>query len=228
MKLHKQQSGFGHIGILAIILSAVVIGAAGWFVYDHQHKDENKTPKTQKTISSFDECVAAGNPTRETYPEQCSADGKLFTNQSQQVQQNPEEKFVEVIQSDDTIQTVGPSEIAKTDDQKGVLIALHKSCTEPASFVLVNHVVFDGNGNYKQDGNYAYINSSCASAATDLSEIDGSGSAHLLHKTANGTWNFDFATQMAPPCSKADGLGYPASIIPLCYESDGTTTRAPK
>ena len=33
-----------------------------------------------KPITSFDECVAAGNPVMESYPEQCRADGKTFVN----------------------------------------------------------------------------------------------------------------------------------------------------
>jgi len=32
-----------------------------------------------QSINSFDECVAAGNPVMESYPRQCRADGKTFT-----------------------------------------------------------------------------------------------------------------------------------------------------
>lgn len=32
-----------------------------------------------KTITSFEECAAAGYPISESYPEQCAADGKTFT-----------------------------------------------------------------------------------------------------------------------------------------------------
>jgi hypothetical protein len=32
----------------------------------------------QKPISSFEECVAQGNPVLESYPRQCTADGKTF------------------------------------------------------------------------------------------------------------------------------------------------------
>lgn len=36
-------------------------------------------PGPEREISSFEECVSAGNPVMESYPRQCSADGKSFT-----------------------------------------------------------------------------------------------------------------------------------------------------
>lgn len=39
-----------------------------------------------KTITSFEECVAAGNPILEIYPEQCRANGETFINSEQQVE----------------------------------------------------------------------------------------------------------------------------------------------
>lgn len=36
------------------------------------------------TVNSFEECVAAGNPVRESYPEVCATkDGQSFPNQTQ-------------------------------------------------------------------------------------------------------------------------------------------------
>lgn len=43
-----------------------------------------------KPINSFDECVAAGNPVAESYPEQCHAGGKSFTNPRQTAPPPPE------------------------------------------------------------------------------------------------------------------------------------------
>ncbi|OHA83695.1 MAG: hypothetical protein A2408_00295 [Candidatus Yonathbacteria bacterium RIFOXYC1_FULL_52_10] len=37
-----------------------------------------KAPSAE-TVTNFEECAAAGYPIRETYPEQCAADGKVFT-----------------------------------------------------------------------------------------------------------------------------------------------------
>lgn len=46
------------------------------------HRIDNKvvTPVTTKlVVTSFEECVAAGNPVMESYPQQCRADRQIFT-----------------------------------------------------------------------------------------------------------------------------------------------------
>ena len=78
MKLHKDQSGFGHLETAIVVVIIATIGVIGWLVYDRQKAQQN-TPNISKQITSFDECAAAGNPIMESYPEQCSANGKTFT-----------------------------------------------------------------------------------------------------------------------------------------------------
>jgi hypothetical protein len=39
--------------------------------------------KSTAGVDSFDKCVAAGNPVMESYPEQCSVNGKTYTNMRQ-------------------------------------------------------------------------------------------------------------------------------------------------
>ena len=52
--------------ILAIVILGVVL-LAGWQV-----------DKTPVSIESFNDCVLAGNPVKESYPRQCTVDGKTF------------------------------------------------------------------------------------------------------------------------------------------------------
>ena len=79
MKLRKNQSGFGHIEILVVVIVVALIGTVGWFVYDrNKTKDSSTASTTAKEITNFDECAAAGNPIMESYPEQCAANGKTF------------------------------------------------------------------------------------------------------------------------------------------------------
>lgn len=56
------------LGILAILVgtSAVVV-----------------SKKSASKVTDFESCVAAGNPVMESYPEQCAANGKTYTNQAQ-------------------------------------------------------------------------------------------------------------------------------------------------
>lgn len=62
----------GYAGAIFIIVFLVVLGTAGYYLYHEAQKDTS--------IDSFAECVAAGNPVMESYPEQCNADGKTFVN----------------------------------------------------------------------------------------------------------------------------------------------------
>lgn len=87
MKMSKNQSGFGSVVIVVIILVVALVGVAGWLVYDRQKKDADKPQP--KAISSFDECVAAGNPVMESYPEQCTSNGQTFTNKVEAVVNPP-------------------------------------------------------------------------------------------------------------------------------------------
>lgn len=55
----------------SIIVSAVFGGLAGYLVAN--------VDKSGDKITSFEDCVAAGNPVMESYPEQCrTKDGRLF------------------------------------------------------------------------------------------------------------------------------------------------------
>lgn len=58
------------VGVVLVLL----VAAAGYFFYN-----QYQTAEKVKLVTSFDECVAAGFPVRESYPAQCStSDGRLF------------------------------------------------------------------------------------------------------------------------------------------------------
>lgn len=49
---------------------------------------ENSKRQSLYSITSFDDCAAAGYPIMESYPERCSTpDGRMFVNESQQLAQ---------------------------------------------------------------------------------------------------------------------------------------------
>lgn len=59
--------------VIIIVIALIVLAAAGIGAYWYIQKT--------KTVNSYDECVAAGHPILESYPERCmSPDGKQFTN----------------------------------------------------------------------------------------------------------------------------------------------------
>lgn len=71
--------GLKIFGLLALAMALVIIGM---IVYGLAPRMSASVPSPM--ITNFDECVAAGNPVMESYPEQCrTADGRLFVNANQ-------------------------------------------------------------------------------------------------------------------------------------------------
>ncbi len=66
--------GFSLAEVLIIVVVVGALGGVGATVYTKQ-----KSNKKEASITNFDECVTAGNPVMESYPEQCSANGQTFT-----------------------------------------------------------------------------------------------------------------------------------------------------
>ena len=56
-----------------IIIGSILLVVIAAFIWNKQSRVPNAA------ITTFEECVAAGNPVMESYPEQCAANGKTFT-----------------------------------------------------------------------------------------------------------------------------------------------------
>src|SRR5206468_1804703 len=89
------------------------------------------------------------------------------------------DNFVNVIQDDGSITQHNAVQIGKTTDEADIITALHDSCTGKNTYVTVNHAVFEGGKNFKQDGNFAEINATaCTALAKSADDLAGSGSAN--------------------------------------------------
>jgi hypothetical protein len=73
--MRNNQAGIGAGGIFLIIF---IFGLSSFAFYRVQQADDQI--KQANKITTFDECVDAGHPVMETYPEQCAADGQTFIN----------------------------------------------------------------------------------------------------------------------------------------------------
>lgn len=82
MKLNQK----GAVDLVLTITLVIVMAVGGfvlWRVYDPSEDSSVTSSNTnQATISSYEECVAAGYPVMESYPEQCAVpDGETFVRQ---------------------------------------------------------------------------------------------------------------------------------------------------
>jgi hypothetical protein len=73
-----------HLKHIALVLVIAGIVVAGWLVWKHATES--------KTINSYRECVDAGNPIQEMYPQVCvTKDGQRFVTPGAQSSQPPNE-----------------------------------------------------------------------------------------------------------------------------------------
>jgi flagellar basal body-associated protein FliL len=64
----------------AVILMVFAIAGMATIAWNVLNQEDSKP------VSSYAECVAAGNPVMESYPEQCAAGGKTYVNPEQAAQ----------------------------------------------------------------------------------------------------------------------------------------------
>lgn len=77
----SSQTGFSLPIIILLLLALAGIGGAGYYVVQkNQDKDAGQSDQQKTAITNYDECVAAGNPVMDSFPEQCSANGQTFVN----------------------------------------------------------------------------------------------------------------------------------------------------
>jgi hypothetical protein len=64
-----------------LVMAIIVLGAVGAVIMFSLCRKNGET----HAVRSFEECVAAGNPVMESYPERCIADGVSYSNPNQVV-----------------------------------------------------------------------------------------------------------------------------------------------
>ncbi len=79
MKFHKPVHKKVSLVVLCIIIGAV--GVLWYFSFVESSVKRSEVPQItdNDAINDFDSCAKAGNPILESYPEQCQANGKVFT-----------------------------------------------------------------------------------------------------------------------------------------------------
>lgn len=79
MVIAKRPTATTGMVIALVVLSFVLMGLIVWKVQDKRLAEQAADKQKIAEINTFDQCVAAGNPVMESYPEQCASGGKTFT-----------------------------------------------------------------------------------------------------------------------------------------------------
>ena len=126
------QRGFSAVeGVLIFVIIALV-GGVGWYVWSNK----DKTNENDSSISSYEECITAGNPMLESEPPQCEANGKVFTEGNSQGKQQTANKLPSYELPKNW------SEIScDSNDSKAVLLSINedkaKNCDDRSNTVLI-------------------------------------------------------------------------------------------
>lgn len=174
--------------IIIILLAAIIAGLYAW------KTGRNK----QNSISSFEECVAAGNPVMEKYPEECMANGQTFTNPDQ-------------VESEE-LANVEPN---THDSKEQALIAYcndSKLEDEEISEDRLMSVIADGNITIEKDG---YLR-------TKMSCLEGGEQQFVFMNKVEDKWQVlaTSATE-AIDCELLFGTKIPAEIAKTCTNEKG-------
>lgn len=107
--------------LILFVLGAVLIGITIAKVKD-KRLSEQKATNTPAVINSFDECVQAGNPVMESFPEQCAAEGQTFVNEEQLAATNQGTAFVSGLGAFELILPDGIGEVLKPLDSNALYV----------------------------------------------------------------------------------------------------------
>ncbi len=192
--------------LVAVVLVIFVL-LLSWIVIGGGNKDDAQT-QDKKQITSYEECVAAGNPIMDSYPEQCAADGKSFTR---------------VITDKAAAQDASPPQPVKKPEwtlysktPAALQTAILKAYSEKASGCIKNGAIVDYEGNPSDIP--VLVDAKVANA---LMGCEG-GFAGLFALNGNGTWEFILGSQMGYPCETVEKYGISKEFMQLVAKnSDG-------
>lgn len=191
--LKKYELGRVEVAFLIVILVAVLgAGAYAW-----------KTGKDKESsVQSFADCISAGGILMESYPEQCSINGKTWSNPDQ-VAVEPLEPYV-----------AADSEIAFQELPVGLQDAIRTKLTQDCSAEITQHG--DTVYTYAVATREKYVEDKYAIVALSC----GTGSSAGLYAVKDGAWTFVSTTQDVWQCAPLVEFSIPRSYIAECYEGE--------
>ena len=137
------QKGFSVVEGLLILIVVSIVGFGGWYVWNQNQEDEPVA-----SISSYEECVAAGHPVMESYPEQCAVPGgETFTRKLTPAEQQNIDKDAESTIPEGWVEYIN-SELGFTSEYPDVLTLIHSGLPQEkdAQNAKYGEVIFFNSG----------------------------------------------------------------------------------
>ncbi|MBA2279316.1 hypothetical protein H0V99_02670 [Candidatus Saccharibacteria bacterium] len=202
--MRNGQQGFSVIKIIIAFLLLVLIAFIAFRV---SRADESI--RSANAVTNFDECVTAGNPIMESYPEQCSTNGQTYFRPDDPIKDEPQADLQ--IQNNVLFSEVKP---ALQDEIKRVYKERAPDCMQGDNFAAA----------VDEDKLISkYTPSAFASVL-----IGCEGGAAGLFAYGDNKWLFIAATQDTYPCSILETYDVPhnfitgsTDILAECVEESG-------
>jgi hypothetical protein len=203
------QRGFSIGQVLLVFTVLGLIGGVGYYVSQRQN---------EPAITNYQECVAAGNPIMESYPEQCAADGQTFTNNlsSGNKAEDTTANGLIVDVSDKELQISSSADVSKLE---GFV---------PSSFLQYAQDEMKGNQPDEAGCVRAWVIrrvsdvniAGSVGSQTDEGTNEGAcmGGAAAFWYIQDGQWKL-YATQMMDACSVIAKTTIYSEFIPECFKS---------
>lgn len=197
--MNKSENGFGVIGIIILIATVAMVGAAGWFVYDRQNTKESDTQPAQSIIDESTaeetaETQAESNKNIETETEHTLSEGTFAQNSEQEFLGNFEAKgYIEIKELDEAF---CETNCAK---QKVAYFVIK----ETANTNVENYFTSLNGNTFVGDNSFAI---GCVIDNVVIGRVDfsNSESTELLASNIDNTLVLDFNRTTVPPARGVD------------------------
>ena len=220
---------------IVIALIVLIAGISTWLI-TQDNGDEPTTKDSliindgSATITNFEECVAAGNPVMESFPEQCSANGETFVDAAQSIDLSNDD---EESSNSETNPESLPDTIVDLRENPIKVTTLEEieKLTPYASASFIDFITADVNSNEPDSSgcilsyNFTLISdiNVRANATTVQSDPNSDtfcgGGGLLLLQNNNGAWeDSGIGGQAAPTCDEMAATLIASEFLSECVE----------
>lgn len=203
--------------IIAVLIALVLFLAVAVFLLWQGDKISQNELQTLP-ISSFEECVSAGNPVMESHPRQCSTlDGRTFVEQIQKEEAAEDEKQEQIVGDDaDEHGCIGSAGYSWCETKNKCLRIWEEECEEASPESEIQNVLAQKHSRPIEEVNVSILKSGESHIAGGVMFGQGGPGegGMFLAVRQDGAWQVVFDGNGNPDCEKLKTeYGFPAEIL---------------